>query len=102
MGFQCQKSGEMPRKKKGLGCAVGNCALSAEENCDEEICKKKGTCLSRLLGSWCEMRESFEKCQGFKLKDLTSFHRFVRLMYRPTDPASLGVARALFGEFLRT
>ncbi|XP_046392645.1 vitamin K-dependent gamma-carboxylase [Ischnura elegans] len=34
---------------------------------------------------------------GFELRDLTSWSRFVRLLFRPTDPASLGVTRALFG-----
>ncbi|KAF4523661.1 hypothetical protein B566_EDAN006031 [Ephemera danica] len=34
---------------------------------------------------------------GFDLKDLTSWKRFLALLYRPTDGASLGVVRALFG-----
>lgn len=44
--------------------------------------------------------ESFENVCGFRLSDLSTYDKFVALMYRPTDPASLGVARALFGEFL--
>ncbi|XP_011302375.1 vitamin K-dependent gamma-carboxylase [Fopius arisanus] len=38
-----------------------------------------------------------ESLWGFKLSDLTNYERFVELLYRPTDGASLGVARALFG-----
>ncbi|KAK2580809.1 hypothetical protein KPH14_011543 [Odynerus spinipes] len=38
-----------------------------------------------------------ESACGFKFEDLSSFENFVRLLYRPTDPASLGITRALFG-----
>ncbi|XP_062913193.1 vitamin K-dependent gamma-carboxylase isoform X1 [Mobula hypostoma] len=34
---------------------------------------------------------------GFELSDFRSWHRFVCLLNRPTDPASLGVFRLLFG-----
>ncbi|NXD74508.1 VKGC carboxylase, partial [Eolophus roseicapillus] len=34
---------------------------------------------------------------GFELRDLTRWHRFVRLLHRPTDPAALGAFRAAFG-----
>ncbi|KAJ1091821.1 hypothetical protein NDU88_004936 [Pleurodeles waltl] len=34
---------------------------------------------------------------GFEVADVTSWHRFVCLMNRPTDPASLGIFRFLFG-----
>ncbi|XP_055518433.1 vitamin K-dependent gamma-carboxylase [Leucoraja erinacea] len=34
---------------------------------------------------------------GFELSDFRSWHRFVCLLHRPTDPASLGVFRLLFG-----
>uniref|UniRef100_A0A8C5LZ46 Vitamin K-dependent gamma-carboxylase n=1 Tax=Leptobrachium leishanense TaxID=445787 RepID=A0A8C5LZ46_9ANUR len=34
---------------------------------------------------------------GFEFSDLSSWHRFVTLMNRPTDPAGLGVFRFLFG-----
>ncbi|XP_062869697.1 vitamin K-dependent gamma-carboxylase [Trichomycterus rosablanca] len=34
---------------------------------------------------------------GFEKEDLTSWHRFVCLLNRPTDPASLGIFRCLFG-----
>ncbi|XP_075063408.1 vitamin K-dependent gamma-carboxylase [Mixophyes fleayi] len=34
---------------------------------------------------------------GFQWSDLSSWHRFVSLMNRPTDPAGLGVFRFLFG-----
>ncbi|KAI4498557.1 hypothetical protein M0802_006263 [Mischocyttarus mexicanus] len=41
--------------------------------------------------------EKFENACGFKLIELSSFENFVKLLYRPTDPASLGLTRALFG-----
>ncbi|XP_016159023.1 PREDICTED: vitamin K-dependent gamma-carboxylase [Ficedula albicollis] len=34
---------------------------------------------------------------GFELRDLTRWHRFVRLLHRPQDPAALGAFRAAFG-----
>ncbi|XP_062371802.1 vitamin K-dependent gamma-carboxylase [Sardina pilchardus] len=34
---------------------------------------------------------------GFEREDLSSWHRFVCLLNRPTDPASLGIFRFLFG-----
>lgn len=43
--------------------------------------------------------EKFEDACGFKFVELSSFENFVRLLYRPTDPANLGIARALFGKF---
>ncbi|XP_006616444.1 vitamin K-dependent gamma-carboxylase [Apis dorsata] len=44
-----------------------------------------------------EVENRFEKLCGFKLGDLSSFESFAALLYRPSDPASLGVVRALFG-----
>ncbi|KAG8225022.1 hypothetical protein J437_LFUL006033 [Ladona fulva] len=41
--------------------------------------------------------DSFERLFGFKLTDLASWDSFVRLLFRPSDPACLGVVRALFG-----
>lgn len=35
---------------------------------------------------------------GFEKEDLSSWHRFVCLLNRPTDPASLGIFRFLFGK----
>ncbi|XP_036385737.1 vitamin K-dependent gamma-carboxylase [Megalops cyprinoides] len=37
---------------------------------------------------------------GFELKDLASWHRLVCLLNRPTDPASLGIFRFLFGMLM--
>lgn len=42
--------------------------------------------------------EKFERLCGFQIEDLTSWNRFVKLMYRPTDPSSLGITRMLFGN----
>jgi len=48
------------------------------------------------LKSW--FNNNFERLFSFKISDVSSFEKFVQFLYRPTDPASLGVARALFGE----
>ncbi|XP_030598408.1 vitamin K-dependent gamma-carboxylase [Archocentrus centrarchus] len=42
-------------------------------------------------------RSKMEQIFGFKKEDLTSWHSFVALLNRPTDPASLGIFRFLFG-----
>lgn len=36
---------------------------------------------------------------GFEKEDISSWHRLVCLLNRPTDPASLGIFRFLFGEY---
>ncbi|XP_049773987.1 vitamin K-dependent gamma-carboxylase isoform X1 [Schistocerca cancellata] len=40
---------------------------------------------------------SFEKYVGFSISELKTWERFVKLLFKPTDPSSLGVVRALFG-----
>ncbi|KYM96640.1 Vitamin K-dependent gamma-carboxylase [Cyphomyrmex costatus] len=47
------------------------------------------------LKSW--FSNNFERLFSFKTSDVCSFEKFVQFLYRPTDPASLGVVRALFG-----
>lgn len=59
----------------------------------ESKCKKGG----KQKPSACTIKDKFERIFGFKLGDLSYFERFTALLYRPTDPASLGVVRALFG-----
>ncbi|XP_063788044.1 vitamin K-dependent gamma-carboxylase isoform X1 [Pseudophryne corroboree] len=45
-----------------------------------------------------QVRGSFmSRVFGFEWSDLSSWHRFVSLLNRPTDPAGLGVFRFLFG-----
>lgn len=46
-------------------------------------------------------KSKMEQLFGFKLEDLTSWHNLVLLLNRPTDPASLGIFRCLFGEFIQ-
>ncbi|XP_066594912.1 vitamin K-dependent gamma-carboxylase [Prorops nasuta] len=41
--------------------------------------------------------QKIESTCGFRLEDISSFEKITQFLYRPTDPASLGVARALFG-----
>lgn len=48
---------------------------------------------------WRNFKKSFENFAGFQIDDLTTFEKFVKLLYRPTDPSSLGVSRALFGRW---
>lgn len=43
---------------------------------------------------------TFERLFGLKISDVSNFERFTQFLYRPTDPASLGVARALFGKLI--
>lgn len=43
-------------------------------------------------------KTKMEQIFGFKKEDLTSWHNLVLLLNRPTDPASLGIFRCLFGE----
>ncbi|XP_067857400.1 vitamin K-dependent gamma-carboxylase [Heptranchias perlo] len=44
-----------------------------------------------------EESSKMKRIFGFELSDFQSWHRFVCLLNRPTDPASLGVFRLLFG-----
>lgn len=44
------------------------------------------------------LNNNFERLFGFKISDVSSFEKFTQFLYRPTDSASLGVARALFGK----
>lgn len=54
---------------------------------------------------WSSLKNSFntnfERLLCVKLRDVASFEKFTQFLYRPTDPASLGVARALFGKSAR-
>lgn len=45
------------------------------------------------------VKSKMEQLFGFKKEDLTSWHALVALLNRPTDPASLGIFRCLFGKF---
>ncbi|XP_012228359.1 vitamin K-dependent gamma-carboxylase [Linepithema humile] len=40
---------------------------------------------------------NFKRLFDFKVSDVSSFEKFTQFLYRPSDPASLGVVRALFG-----
>lgn len=44
------------------------------------------------------LNNNFKKLLGLKISDVSNFEKFTQFLYRPTDPASLGVARALFGK----
>lgn len=44
----------------------------------------------------------FRKFFGHDIKMMSSFENFVNLMYEPTDPASIGVGRILFGKYYIT
>uniref|UniRef100_A0A4W4GE97 Vitamin K-dependent gamma-carboxylase n=1 Tax=Electrophorus electricus TaxID=8005 RepID=A0A4W4GE97_ELEEL len=45
-------------------------------------------------------RSRMQRLFGFEKEDLSSWHRFVCLLNRPTDPASLGIFRCLFGMLM--
>ncbi|XP_070160958.1 vitamin K-dependent gamma-carboxylase [Polyergus mexicanus] len=55
--------------------------------------------INYLSGRWLKQLfdNNFERLFDFKTSNVSSFERFTQFLYRPTDPASLGVARALFG-----
>lgn len=78
----------MWRKSRKLASA------QARASTDTEQCSRLG---SQSFGARYRIEEKFEKLWRFWLKDLSSFDSFTKLLYRPTDPASLGVVRALFG-----
>lgn len=63
--------------------------MADEKEKDETIKKEKET-----------FHEKFDRICGFQVEDLTSWEKFVRLMYRPTDPSSLGITRLLFGKYV--
>lgn len=44
-----------------------------------------------------QTKSRMEQIFGFKKEDLTSWHSLVALLNRPTDPASIGIFRCLFG-----
>ncbi|XP_012262131.2 vitamin K-dependent gamma-carboxylase [Athalia rosae] len=88
----------MKRRGKGTDTPRENCTV--DEPLRTESAKgpanDEGWTASRI-SKMLPGDEKFEKVCGFRLSDLQSYKKFVALMYRPTDPASLGVARALFG-----
>lgn len=47
-----------------------------------------------------EQTSTMKRLFGFEKEDISSWHRLVCLLNRPTDPASLGIFRFLFGEYL--
>ncbi|XP_076231158.1 gamma-glutamyl carboxylase isoform X2 [Calliopsis andreniformis] len=71
--------------------------LASAQACATEVTGKCNRLNNQSFLARYSIKENFEKLWGFQLKDLSSFDRFTKLLYRPTDPASLGVVRALFG-----
>lgn len=45
-----------------------------------------------------QTKSKMEKIFGFRKEDLASWSSLVALLNRPTDPASLGIFRCLFGS----
>lgn len=45
-----------------------------------------------------QTKSRMEQIFGFKTEDLASWQSLVTLLNRPTDPASLGIFRCLFGN----
>lgn len=76
--------------------------LASSQPCETET---KSECDKRDKQRFPGLRSienNLERVCGLELKDLSSFSRLTELLYRPTDPASLGVIRALFGEIFLT
>ena len=64
---------------------------------------KFGTLKTRSLakvkgGETEDVGDSFERLLGFRSECLTSWSKFVSLLSRPSDPASLGVLRFCYGK----
>ncbi|XP_053596618.1 vitamin K-dependent gamma-carboxylase isoform X1 [Microplitis demolitor] len=93
----------MTKKTKILGVKEKKSAeqIQRNENSNEETEVKNVNYYEKvkdvIKNKFVLFKDKFENCCGFSWSDLKSFDNFVRLLYRPTDPASLGVARALFG-----
>ncbi|KAM9455679.1 vitamin K-dependent gamma-carboxylase [Clarias gariepinus] len=47
-----------------------------------------------------QVKSRMQRLFGFEKNDLSSWHRFICLLNRPTDPASLGIFRCLFGMLM--
>jgi hypothetical protein len=66
----------------------------------ETTCPKLFTCQeqendeAKIVES-CNFKEEFE----FSLADIKNWESFVHFMYRPMDPASLGLIRIMFGMY---
>ncbi|XP_076618257.1 gamma-glutamyl carboxylase [Colletes latitarsis] len=78
----------MWRKSRKLA-NTGTHTLGIEKECEKQD--------KQSLGIRRSIEKKFEKLCGFRLDDLSSFDKFTVLLYRPSDPASLGIVRALFG-----
>lgn len=76
--------------RKGRQLENSQLCADGKSECEDEH--------DKLTFPRCTMENTFERVCGFKLDDLASFERFTALLYRPTDPTSLGVVRALFGK----
>ncbi|KAK7493351.1 hypothetical protein BaRGS_00015477 [Batillaria attramentaria] len=59
---------------------------------------KKPNTSDRQKSDACEDPDRFQRLFGFQLTDLQSWRRFVCLMSRPTDPASLAFTRFIFAD----
>lgn len=71
---------------------TNNASTSPNDGSHVKFASERGSSLKLSFNN------NFERLFGFKISDVSSFEKFAQFLYRPTDPASLGVARALFGE----
>uniref|UniRef100_A0A4W6CE07 Vitamin K-dependent gamma-carboxylase n=1 Tax=Lates calcarifer TaxID=8187 RepID=A0A4W6CE07_LATCA len=71
--------------------AVAGALVSSDG--EEQTAKKDAAPKKDKLQTKSKMEQIF----GFKKEDLASWHSLVTLLNRPTDPASLGIFRCLFG-----
>ncbi|XP_025156701.1 vitamin K-dependent gamma-carboxylase isoform X2 [Harpegnathos saltator] len=102
MNYRQTKSTESPFSPAGSGSGAtrrkrDESARNAPTSTDDRSHVANST--RTASGRWPSWAPSinFEKFCGCKVSDVSSFENFTRFLYRPTDPASLGVARALFG-----
>ncbi|XP_076019621.1 vitamin K-dependent gamma-carboxylase [Genypterus blacodes] len=78
-----------------VGEAAAGAVVSSDEG-DQSV--EKDAAAPKPEGS--PVKSKIEQLFGFKKEDLTSWHALVALLNRPTDPASLGIFRCLFGMLM--
>ncbi|XP_051786426.1 vitamin K-dependent gamma-carboxylase [Erpetoichthys calabaricus] len=82
--------------------AVKEASLIDSTTCKKPSNKKKNPKGKTMMAAWNRSGDEsrMRKLFGFELCDLSSWERLLRLLNRPTDPASLGMFRFLFGMLM--
>lgn len=73
-------------------------SAETERNCEGDAARDEQAVPGPETEAGTESR--MKRLFGFEREDLSSWHRLVCLLHRPTDPASLGIFRFLFGMLM--